>query len=53
MAETKAGEGKEAHSEAKNRIRITEYLDLDIDAERWRRQRALHSNLPDADDGAE
>ncbi len=35
MAEMKAGEGKEAHSEAQNRIRITEYLDLDIETERW------------------
>ena len=42
MAERKAGEGKEGHSEAKSRIRITEYLDLDIDAERWICNRCGH-----------
>jgi len=42
MAETKAGEGKEAQSDTKNRIRITEYLDLDLETERWMCNRCGH-----------
>jgi acetone carboxylase, gamma subunit len=42
MAEMKSGEGKEAQSAGPNRIRITEYLDLDIDTERWMCNRCGH-----------
>jgi acetone carboxylase gamma subunit len=35
MRDMKAGEGKHMSSETQNRIRVTEYLDLDIDQEKW------------------